>query len=176
MVVLNEFQFCKDHGNEYCTKCEGDTRLLNNEELPKSTYERLKKLSPIDRILWQKRPPICDVYARFNPIPTGEIHPFRRSELYACEPHRDVDCERCFNWVEILQEKEKMKGAVVDRGQILGLLKSMGIELSPDTKMKDNMLEKKLSGALTASQSLSSFGSSSLNPLELPLWTVSALN
>ncbi|KAF8900790.1 hypothetical protein CPB85DRAFT_1458117 [Mucidula mucida] len=60
---------------------------------------------------------------------------------------------------------------MADRGQILGLLKSMGIELSPNTKMKDNMLEKKLSGALTASQSLSTLGPSSLNPLELPLWT-----
>ncbi len=43
MVVLNGFQFCEDHGNEFCTKCEGDTRLLNNEELPKPTYKRLKK-------------------------------------------------------------------------------------------------------------------------------------
>ncbi|KAF9011455.1 hypothetical protein BDZ89DRAFT_964076 [Hymenopellis radicata] len=174
-VILNGFQFCKDHGNEYCTKCEGDTRLLNNEELPKSTYKRLKKSiwAGIDP---RKRPPIRDVYARFKPIPTGEIHPFRRSEFYACETHRDIDCAKCFNWAEILQEKAQKEGTVADRGQILGLLKLMGIELSPNTKMKDNVLEKKLSGALTASQSLSSFAPSSINPLELTLWTVRALN
>jgi hypothetical protein len=30
MLTLNGLLFCSEHGNEYCTKCSCDYRLLNN--------------------------------------------------------------------------------------------------------------------------------------------------
>ncbi len=77
--------------------------------------------------------------------------------------------------MEVLERKEKKVEPATERPLILGLLKSMGVELPPDTKMRDEVLEKKFSAALTASQSLSSYGASSISPEKLPLWTVSTV-
>ncbi|KAF9022636.1 hypothetical protein BDZ89DRAFT_1137258 [Hymenopellis radicata] len=171
MVIINGFQFCKDHGNEACTPCEGDCRLNNNDTLPKNLYNRLKRtvwagISPLSR------PPINNIYKKYKPIPTGELHPTRRYEFYACHDHHEIDCNVCFDWMEVLEGKEKKEEPATDRRLILGLLKSMGVELPPDTKMRDEVLEKKFSAALTASQSLSSYGASSISPEKLPQWTV----
>ncbi|KAF8900791.1 hypothetical protein CPB85DRAFT_1228216 [Mucidula mucida] len=145
MVIINGFQFCKKHGNEACTPCEGDCRLNNNDTLPKNLYNRLK------RTVWAGISPL------YKPIPTGELHPIRRYEFYACHDHHEIDCNTCFDWMEVLERKEKKVEPATERPLILGLLKSMGVELPPDTKMRDEVLEKKFSAALTASQSLSSY-------------------
>ncbi|KAF9019614.1 hypothetical protein BDZ89DRAFT_959052 [Hymenopellis radicata] len=98
-----------------------------------------------------------------------------RYGIHQCTTHSTVDCQECFNWPEIIVEVSKSKdweGKVHSRKDLLGLLKSMGVELPANTKLVDDLLDQKLGNALTAAQKLSPLvpDPSHIDPSKLPLW------
>ena len=101
--------------------------------------------------------------------------------LYLCKDHKEADCTNCFDWPKLIRaqnknsKKEKEKGKVNDRERVLGLLQSMGVEFPPESKLSDEVLERRLTAALNYAQDMNEFVKvMPLKPGELPLWKVSA--
>ncbi|KAF9050562.1 hypothetical protein BJ165DRAFT_1008347 [Panaeolus papilionaceus] len=103
MVVINNFTFCKDHGEEACPiKCQYDFMFTNNcvimdeKEVVEASKKGIELPSPDMR-------PSINCY-RLGAIPVDKNDPL--SEACYCSKHRKIDCETCFNWAKIL-----LKGA-----------------------------------------------------------------
>ncbi|KAK0220407.1 hypothetical protein IW262DRAFT_1384355 [Armillaria fumosa] len=165
--VLNRLMFCMAHGNELCNKCYCDHRMCNNimaESMEGTSGAAKRLIKDVDR------KPISDVFA------LGAVKSGKKDsdgyQLYKCRTHDTIDCTDCFDWIKIIvtQSKKKDKGKVEDRSQILGLLKSMGVELPPTLKLSNDALEKKLASALSAAQEISTLGKFPIDPSKLPLW------
>ncbi|KAG7448862.1 uncharacterized protein BT62DRAFT_731197 [Guyanagaster necrorhizus] len=166
--VLNRLMFCMEHGNELCNKCYCDHRMCNNM----IAESRMEGISGAAKRLVtdENRKPISDVFA-LGAVKSGEKDADGYT-FYKCKIHDTIDCPDCFDWIKIIvaQSKKKDKGKVEDRSQILGLLKSMGIDLPPTLKLPDDALEKKLASALSAAQEISTLGKFPINPSKLPRW------
>ncbi|KAF5337902.1 hypothetical protein D9758_013096 [Tetrapyrgos nigripes] len=171
-IVVNDFMFCANHGSEVCYACFCDHRMTNNirieEELarafPGKTEEEL-----LDR------PPVA--VSLKDIVFSGELDR-DGDERFMCKKHKTVDCNTCFDWKALATKHTKDMGKAMPtntaREEKLEFLSSMGVELSPLTRLPDEAIDEKLHGAIDAAQHFCElFGSSedpSIDPISLPLW------
>ncbi|KAF9004441.1 hypothetical protein BDZ89DRAFT_1169257, partial [Hymenopellis radicata] len=147
-ATINAFSFCKKHGNEFCKKCLVDFRIFNKD-----------------------RPAIRDV---FKLTRAHKKHEKGRLTLYECSCDRgSTDCPDCFNWPKYIKDEAvRAKGDVGNRLQLLRLLESVGVWLSPQGtgRWEITLLEKKLSNFLETAQRLTSIAPKTINPSKLAQW------
>ncbi|KAK7052869.1 hypothetical protein VNI00_004188 [Paramarasmius palmivorus] len=97
---------------------------------------------------------------------------------YQCRQHRTVDCNTCFNWAQLIATSLNSPAASNNRIPItssrmekLGLLAAMGVELSPNTRLPEHDIDKKLSIAIDSAQSLrKTINELPINPSSFPSW------
>ncbi|EAU87884.2 hypothetical protein CC1G_01531 [Coprinopsis cinerea okayama7 len=93
-IVVNDFMFCAEHGDEYCHACCCDHRLTNNIRIE----DELEGVEKFDFELdWEDRQSI-NVYA------LGAVADITTEDSFQCEKHETVDCKECFNWVEVVKK------------------------------------------------------------------------
>ena len=100
---------------------------------------------------------------------------------YQCKLHNTIDCGTCFDWTRLaidnLKKSSKPGGFVateVSREEKLGLLGSMGVELSPTTRLPEEAVDKRLKSAIDAAQYFSSIIKEvPVNPASFPMWSKS---
>jgi len=121
MITVNDFVFCKEHGNEYCIRCTVDYRFVNNvnidptEDIDIETEDynfnldvctvqfgcqsvqiliaSLKDRSSIN---------VYDLGARLHTPALDSA-----DAKYSCVQHGAVDCSRCFNWLAMVKNEIK---------------------------------------------------------------------
>ncbi|TFK36240.1 hypothetical protein BDQ12DRAFT_687074 [Crucibulum laeve] len=93
-IVVKDFMFCAEHGDEYCHKCCCDHRMGNNVRIE----DELGDMSEFFEFEVEERQPI-NAYAH------GAVVAVQTEESYECESHRKVDCEKCFDWVAIIKKE-----------------------------------------------------------------------
>lgn len=93
-IVVNDFMFCLDHGDELCNPCCCDHRMANNVRIE----DELGDLSEFVAFEVEERRPI-NVYA------LGAVAALYTEESYHCDKHKFVDCGTCFNWVSIIKKE-----------------------------------------------------------------------
>ncbi|KAK7438900.1 hypothetical protein VKT23_017827 [Stygiomarasmius scandens] len=158
-LMIGGFVFCTSHGSEFCNKCQYDGRLVNNEHIMRA----LKKAFPgekKDSEKFWRRPLISNVYNICTPSKT-KIHPVFGLPLVECNLHKDAECRSCFNWEGLVISQMKLSEGLknpsaipvyISRPEKIQLLASMGVELSLRTRIPDLDLDKRLRGAIDASQ------------------------
>ncbi|GLB44393.1 hypothetical protein LshimejAT787_1700200 [Lyophyllum shimeji] len=93
-IIVNDFMFCLDHGDELCHRCFCDHRLTNNIRIE----DDLGDLSEFIAFEIEDRHPI-NVYA------LGAVAAVHTEESYQCEKHKSIDCKTCFDWVDIVKKE-----------------------------------------------------------------------
>lgn len=101
MIVVNSFMFCQLHGNEYCHLCTCDHRDGNNIVL--DLYNTLADNVGVSSFRLQVR-------TSLNVYSYGAVPVRRSSEDYKCTTHGTKDCERCFDWVNIVRREVQEAG------------------------------------------------------------------
>ncbi|KAF9558499.1 hypothetical protein CPC08DRAFT_638906 [Agrocybe pediades] len=90
VIIVNGFAFCQKRGRELCGKCDVDLRPRNNDRIRDSlkifSYE-------------------LDVCARrmFNVYALGAVKAGVNEASYKCKDHGKVDCEVCFDWINLIR-------------------------------------------------------------------------
>lgn len=99
--------------------------------------------------------------------------------VYECKQHAVVDCDDCFNWGKLVVAKMKFASKHQDAIEIeasredkLGFLSAMGVGLSPNTRLPEPSVDRKLRAALDASQTFTKVVEKTpFNPSSLPIWS-----
>ncbi|KAF9262697.1 hypothetical protein L218DRAFT_929193 [Marasmius fiardii PR-910] len=172
IAVINDFVFCFTHGSEVCNKCYFDHRVTNNYRMRKQLSKAFPKLSEEELA---DRPPLSN--ALVLALDSGEKDP-SGSILYQCKLHNAIDCKICFNWANLAIEslkKASTRGSTIvigaTREEKLSFLASMGVELSPATRLPEEAVDKKLRGVIDAAQYFSSvIDQIPVHPASFPMW------
>ncbi|KAF9065037.1 hypothetical protein BDP27DRAFT_1298548 [Rhodocollybia butyracea] len=173
-VYIGSFMFCR-HGCEFCNECTTDHRLTNNYQI----LDQLSAAFPdLDEDQFMDRPAISYVLQNLATETKSSRHTER---VFECKKHHKTDCETCFDWAKVAidhmkgQTKTKSSKVIpisVSREDKLRLLHSMGVELSPTTRLPEDAIEKKFRSAIDASQTFSKhIEHPPFNPSSLPLWS-----
>ncbi|KAF8637224.1 hypothetical protein AX17_002975 [Amanita inopinata Kibby_2008] len=93
-IVVNDFMFCAEHGDEVCYHCCVDHRLTNNVQIE----DELNNLEDVFDFGLEERQSI-NVFAH------GAREALNTEDSFSCSKHRDVDCSNCFNWVDIIAKE-----------------------------------------------------------------------
>ncbi|TFK19474.1 hypothetical protein FA15DRAFT_682937 [Coprinopsis marcescibilis] len=91
-IVVNDFMFCADHGDEYCHACCCDHRLTNNIRIEDVLQDDSR--FDFEHDLEERQ--------SINAYALGAVAAIQTEDSFECEKHSTVDCERCFDWVEIV--------------------------------------------------------------------------
>ncbi|KAH9477841.1 hypothetical protein JR316_0010073 [Psilocybe cubensis] len=101
MVIVNNFAFCKKHGDEYCYPCFYDHRDTNNFTLLEEPA--LRDIGDNGGVYSMDSRESINVY-ELGAIPIGD------GEDCKCRKQLVKDCKECFDWVKhILNELEEAK-------------------------------------------------------------------
>lgn len=99
-ILVNDFMFCLDHGDEYCGICSCDHRECNTirieDELPKDLAERA-----VPFLIEHRRPLNAYDLGAVIAVPNAE----HLKKLFQCEHHKSTECKTCFNWVKIIKKE-----------------------------------------------------------------------
>ncbi|KAF8064429.1 hypothetical protein FPV67DRAFT_1505045 [Lyophyllum atratum] len=101
-IVVNDFMFCLDHGDEFCHLCCCDHRMCNNIRIE----DDLGDLSDFVAFQVEDRQPR-------NAYAMGAVAAVTTEESYQCEKHKAVDCGKCFDWVKLVKKEAE---ATEERG------------------------------------------------------------
>ncbi|THU98789.1 hypothetical protein K435DRAFT_720412 [Dendrothele bispora CBS 962.96] len=176
MITIGDFSFCEDHGSEHCSKCFCDYRMVNNIQIEDILQRNFPQKTEEDLL---ERPPITTAFALFSKTNRKDEE---GDPICECKLHRNVDCEQgCLDWGKIVVTrmknlaKSKNPDAIeLDRESKLGMLASMGAEISPKTRLSDSVIDKRLQTAINLIQNLSSLiPEAPFDPVQLGLqkWT-----
>ncbi|KAL1741784.1 hypothetical protein HDZ31DRAFT_66589 [Schizophyllum fasciatum] len=174
-MFANGFHFCK-HGHEYCNHCQIDLRAANDdstldpEDLDGLDEEELMKR--LRMTMEEMRPTRKPLSIAGRVVKTAEKTELG-APIYACKEHKKTTCAQCFDWPRLIraENSKKEKGMVNDRERVIGLLQSMGVDFPLESKLADDVLERRLTAALNFAQDLTSFAKvMPFKPDEHPLW------
>ncbi|KAJ3720026.1 hypothetical protein C8R42DRAFT_710715 [Lentinula raphanica] len=175
LVGIGSFVFCGAHGCEFCNECFSDHRLTNNIQIMSKLHVAFPAFSEAQ---FMDRPPISYVFEKIV-----ERTPRKSKGLlvYECQEHHTLDCSTCFDWAAIavknikLQAKSKNSTVIpidISREEKIELLRNMGVDLSPSTRLPQDALEKKFRSAIDASQSFSTLiPKPPFDPLTVSPWS-----
>ncbi|KAF8994658.1 hypothetical protein BDQ17DRAFT_1366602 [Cyathus striatus] len=93
-IIVNDFMFCAEHGNEYCHICCCDHRMCNNIRIE----DELGDMTEFFEFEVEERHPI-------NAYALGAVAALRTEKSFQCERHKKVDCPTCFDWVGIIKKE-----------------------------------------------------------------------
>ncbi|KAF8154161.1 hypothetical protein B0H34DRAFT_661959 [Crassisporium funariophilum] len=96
-LVVNNFGFCVDHGDEFCPQCCCDHRQTNNYQIG----DRLQEFSDISGYDVDDRDPI-NVY-----VHGATAVKKKKDYIGKCSVHNKVDCGTCFNWAGLIINEAK---------------------------------------------------------------------
>lgn len=195
-AIIHGFRFCLEHGNEFCNACEVDHRRENNwnwnmverleDKFPGRETTDYQVCSPVFALRLfcpmpaasQERIPITNAFKYGAVWTVDELwlpFDFDYHCMYECTKHRVTDCAECFDWVNIvlammqrLYDSDDPVFIDLAMKRRLGLLASMGIELSPVTKRPDKEINSMLGHAIRAAEALE--GDAQLDVTSLPRW------
>ncbi|KAJ3982920.1 hypothetical protein F5890DRAFT_1463984 [Lentinula detonsa] len=182
-VLAGSFIFCRAHGCEFCHECFSDHRFTNNFQIMDKLYAAFPALTEAYFMVWYNksahdRPPISYV---FDKAVARTSQHSRKLLEYECKEHHALNCPTCFNWAAIAIENIKRQAKVknskvipvdIPKEEKLKFLKSMGVDLSPATRLPNDTMERKFRCAIDASQSLTTLiAKAPFDPSNLPLWS-----
>ncbi|KAG7091274.1 hypothetical protein E1B28_010323 [Marasmius oreades] len=124
----------------------------------------------------QDRPPLSN--ALVLALDSGKKDPSGLI-LYQCRLHNTTNCKTCFDWINLAianLKKASTRGNVIaieaTREEKLGFLSSMGVELSPNTRLPEEAVDKRLRGAIDGAQYFYSvIDEVPVNPASFPMWS-----
>ncbi|RDB17539.1 hypothetical protein Hypma_001248 [Hypsizygus marmoreus] len=93
-IIVNDFMFCQDHGDELCHICCCDHRMTNNIRIEKD----LSDMEEFFEFEAEERQPL-------NAYALGAVAAVTTESSYECEAHHKVDCAKCFDWVGIIKKE-----------------------------------------------------------------------
>lgn len=198
IAVIGDFLFCGKHGSELCNKCYCDYRSGNNpriiqkllKDFPDYSVDEFMVRSTsllasyhsvlkVPYLTYQDRPPLSNAYG-FGAVLSQTRNPKSpKTRLHECKQHATVDCSVCFDWGKLVAARIKFVAKNQDMIEIdasredkLGFLVSMGVGLSPSTKLPESAVNRRLRSALDAAQALVKVADHTpLNPSTLPIWS-----
>jgi len=173
MITIGDFCFCEEHGSEHCSKCFCDYRMVNNIQIEDSLQREFPRKTEEELL---DRPPITTAFSLFLRTNRKDAE---GEPIFECKLHKDAECNRgCMDWGQIVVTrmkglaKSKNPGAVeLCREDKIGMLVSMGVEMSPSTRLPDSVIDKRLHTAINISQSIFHIPEGPFDPVKLGLST-----
>jgi hypothetical protein len=119
MIIVNNFMFCANHGSEYCPYCTCDHRPTNNIQIedglvakfPEDCFD-VSSFCALGHTIFHSAPPASVEHftkQERTPINAYEYGAIQdgNTESYKCRTHQEVDCKKCFDWLEVVSEEVK---------------------------------------------------------------------
>ncbi|KAJ3816616.1 hypothetical protein F5880DRAFT_1606169, partial [Lentinula raphanica] len=175
LVYAGSFVFCREHGCEFCNECFCDHRLTNNVQIMDELQAAFPSYSEAQ---FMDRPTISYVYDKGVERTPRKLMGSLKCE---CKKHHVLDCSTCFDWAAVAVEKIKLQAKQknskvipidISREEKVDFLRSMGLDLSPATRLPQDALEKKFRNAIDACQSFATLiPKLPFDPSTLPVWS-----
>ncbi|KAJ3777401.1 hypothetical protein FB446DRAFT_681134 [Lentinula raphanica] len=175
LVYAGSFVFCREHGCEFCNECFCDHRLTNNVQIMDELQAAFPSYSEAQ---FMDRPTISYVYDKGVERTPRKLLGSLKCE---CKKHHVLDCSTCFDWAAVAVEKIKLQAKQknskvipidISREEKVDFLRSMGLDLSPATRLPQDALEKKFRNAIDACQSFATLiPKLPFDPSTLPVWS-----
>ncbi|KAF8962198.1 hypothetical protein BDZ97DRAFT_1130284 [Flammula alnicola] len=90
LIVVNEFTFCRRHGEEYCPSCTYDFICMNNDVVMDNFEEEIS-----ERITDERES--INAYSQGAVPATNDV-----DGSYKCTKHDKIDCDKCFDWAALI--------------------------------------------------------------------------